>query len=389
MTTLLNGAMTRMTGAIKEDLKLARRVVIGMDCWSKKSLTASFLAISASFYHPSRHIPIHVLLNLHQIEHPHTGEMLADKLVETLEYWEIGRAKIMMVVTDNGSNMLKAVKVASDMKQTEQELQDSEEGDETQEEEDEEDEETDEEEEMLGEPLDDSDTLNLHRFPCLAHTLQLVVKELSKNQAYCSLISKVKQLVKSLRMSSVAQEKLTALCGKVPVKDCSTRWNSVLLMIQRLVEIRPHLEEVLKELKHDSLSNTEWSRLCDLQSLLTPFKEQTDSLQTDTLSLSSVIPALLELSLHLQDQSLPKTHTAPLLQSLRQRFASFLDASSISFDPLPAAACLLDPAVSAVMMRDDMGPLLIAAQSYIKRQVTIIGFKIHSRDHSISQCLYL
>jgi len=38
------------------------------------------------------------------------------------------------------------------------------------------------------------------------------------------------------------------------------------------------------------------------------------------------------------------------------------------------------------MMRDDMGKLLIAAQSYIKRQVTIIGFKIHSRDHSISQC---
>jgi len=86
MTTLLNGAMTRMTGAIKQDLKLARRVVIGMDCWSKKSLTASFLAISASFYHPSHHIHIHVLLNLHQIEHPHTGEMLADKLVETLEY---------------------------------------------------------------------------------------------------------------------------------------------------------------------------------------------------------------------------------------------------------------------------------------------------------------
>jgi len=156
-------------------------------------------------------------------------------------------------------------------------------------------------------------------------------------------------------------------------------------MVQRLVEIRPHVEEVLKELKHDSLSNTEWSRLCDLHSLLTPFKEQTDSLQTDTLSLSSVIPALLKLSLHLQDQSLSKTHTAPLLQSLRQRFASFLDASSNSFDPLPAAACLLDPAVSAVMKRDDMGPLLIAAQSYIKRQVTIIGVKIHSTDHSISQ----
>ena len=123
-------------------------------------------------------------------------------------------------------------------------------------------------------------------------------------------------------------------------------------------------------------SDTEWSRLTDIQTLLTPFRDHTNFLQTDTLSLSSVIPSLLELSLHLQDQSLPKTHTTPLLQSLRQRFAPFLDTSSPSFDPLPAAACLLDPSVSAVMMRDDMQQVLAEAKSYIKRQVTITEFNM-------------
>jgi len=53
MSKLLDGAMSHMVANIRDDLKLARRVVIGMDCWSKKSLTASFLAISASYFHPS------------------------------------------------------------------------------------------------------------------------------------------------------------------------------------------------------------------------------------------------------------------------------------------------------------------------------------------------
>ena len=69
MQKLLDGAMERMSDEIRADLALARRVVIGMDCWSKKSLTASFLAISVSFFHPSRLQPVHVLLELKQISY--------------------------------------------------------------------------------------------------------------------------------------------------------------------------------------------------------------------------------------------------------------------------------------------------------------------------------
>jgi hypothetical protein len=293
--------------------------------------------------------------------------MLADKLLETLDYWGINRSKILMVITDNGSNMIKAIRVANDQKCDEEE-EDGEDDEEDEEAKDVEEEGMDEEEDNYAdEGL--TTVLNLQRFPCIAHTLQLVIKELTKSKTYCNLFTKVKDLVKFVKISSVAQEKLVALCGKVVIKDCATRWNSVLLMIERLVNIRAHLDEVLKALKHDSLTNSEWGRLTDLQCLLAPFKEQTDYLQTDTLSLSSVIPSLLELSLHLQDQSLPKAHSNQLLQSLRQRFALFLEPSSPSFDPLPAAACLLDPTVSAVMMRDDMAQLLTAAKSYIKLQV--------------------
>jgi hypothetical protein len=243
MSRLLSNAMNSMTDDVQKDLQMARKVVIGMDCWSKKSLSASFLAVSASFYHPSRHQPIHVLLNLYQISHPHSGEMLADKLMETLECWGIARSKILMIVTDNGSNTIKSVRVANDMRNTEseQECNTDADDDENSGSEDEEDDTGMEESDLQ---LDEcvANAANLHRFPCIAHTLQLIIRELTKVQAYANLITKVRQLVKFIRVSSVAQEKLPSLSGKSVVKDCTTRWNSVLIMIERLMNIRDLLD---------------------------------------------------------------------------------------------------------------------------------------------------
>lgn len=272
MSKLLDQAVSRITEDIKDDLKLARRIVIGMDCWSKKSLTASFLGISASFFHPSSHKPMHVLLNLHQIGHPHTGDMLAEKLVETMESWGIHRSKVLLVVTDNGSNMVKAVRVADEFQQ-----QTDDEEKETGQNKDESEIETEDDDEESNEESEDiyglEEDFHLHRFPCIAHTLQLVLKELSKSQSYCNLITKVRRLVKFVKVSSVAQEKLIALCGRVVLKDCATRWNSILFVLDRLLSIRVPLESVLMELKHDSLTNTEWERVGEIRRLLAPFKE--------------------------------------------------------------------------------------------------------------------
>lgn len=175
--------------------------------------------------------------------------------------------------------------------------------------------------------------------------------------------------MKSVRVSSVATEKLMSKCGKTLVIDCSTRWNSAYLMINRLLEIKPSLNEVLEEMQWDTLLNNEWARLSDLSTVLKPFKEQTDIMQQDNLALSHVLPCILELSLHLQDSSLPKTLCAPLLNSLRQRFAAFLDSANPAFDSLAALACLLDPTVSATMNRDDMVLLKNAATTRLYEMV--------------------
>ena len=50
--------------ALKEDLSKARKIIICLDRWSKKSLSSSFLGISACYFDATTNKPRHALLNL-------------------------------------------------------------------------------------------------------------------------------------------------------------------------------------------------------------------------------------------------------------------------------------------------------------------------------------
>lgn len=56
----------------------------------------------------------HVLLNLHRLDHLHTGESIAGCIDLTLETWGINEDKVLLVITDNGSNIVKAVRLLWD-----------------------------------------------------------------------------------------------------------------------------------------------------------------------------------------------------------------------------------------------------------------------------------
>lgn len=85
-----------------------------LDDWTKKSLTASFLGISGCFYDPVDSITRHIVLSINQIQHPHTGEMLKDAVTETLSEWNTDSTKVLMLVTDNGANVVKAMRLLSE-----------------------------------------------------------------------------------------------------------------------------------------------------------------------------------------------------------------------------------------------------------------------------------
>lgn len=127
--------------------------------------------------------------------------------------------------------------------------------------------------------------------------------------------------------------------------DCPTRWNSTFAMSERLLVLRQNVGDVFGENRHDSLRNSEWDRLIEMVTLLKPFAQQTDTLQSDGRSLSLIVPALLDLEAHIANFPV-KTVSRRLSSDFKSRFGSFLQLGSSSLNPLPAAATLLDPAVA-------------------------------------------
>jgi len=73
LNSLLNNKKWTVEAAIKAELTAGRQITIAMDGCAKKGLTAFFLAVSASFYSTLQCKSLHILLNLHQVTHPHTG----------------------------------------------------------------------------------------------------------------------------------------------------------------------------------------------------------------------------------------------------------------------------------------------------------------------------
>ena len=121
-----------------------------------------------------------------------------------------------------------------------------------------------------------------------------------------------------------------------------------------------------------SLLASEWARLEEVASLLEPFAIQTDILQRDAQALSSIIPSLLDLECHLQQHSAPKTLTSAMLRDFRQRFQTIMQPTAEDFNPLPAAACLLDPSLLPVLLEPEQAALLHAAKLTCCKNVDVL-----------------
>lgn len=371
---------------LKEMLERARLVTVCLDEWTKKSLTSSFLGISACFYDPRDNVARHIVLCIKQIQHPHTGEMLKDAVLDTISEWNIDSSKVLMLVTDNGANVVKAMRLLrEDAAAKEIEYKESEgveDSDSTHEDQLEaesstnlEEDDSDDTDSVFSEDDEDEDDENLQfpnlsfrHMPCMAHTLQLVIKK-AFSVTTCSLVSKVRAIVGHIRRSGVAVQKLLDITGKTLTTDNATRWNSSYLMMKRLSELRHGVNQVIETMNIDSLRVAEWDELVNFVSLLEPFAELTNVLQSDSHSLSYIIPSLLDLQYHLQQFPHLIMLTRSMLQDLQHRFQYILNPSSDNFNPVPAAASLLDPTVAAVMFTDDARDLLEAAKSYIIVQV--------------------
>jgi len=372
----LNQLLNDRAEAAKEHLQSrimdARKITVCVDGWTKKNLANSFLGISACFFDSNRNSnkAHHVVLSIAQLPFPHTGITIAECMETCLSEWQISSDKVLIVVSDNGSNMIKAIKILAENADKarsdndhdddyEEVVSDTEMEDEL--------EEVGQDPEVSDDEVCEPETVHYRRMVCMAHSLQLVIKKAYTH--YNTVLTKARFLVGKIRKSGMAVQKLHLKCGKTVFSDNATRWNSTFNMIKRLLALRADVNELLTELRIDSLTIIEWDRLTELCSLLEPFAAQTNILQSDSKSLSYAVPAVFDLDCHLQSFNQNRTVAKLMLSDLRQRFSCILQPDAPNFNPVPAASCLLDPTVAAVMRAPELSPLLEAAKTFILTEV--------------------
>ena len=182
---------------------------------------------------------------------------------------------------------------------------------------------------------------------CFAHTLQLVVQKFDELPEFKSLLKRAHSLVRKFNTPVRATEKLIAKSGKKLVRHCPTRWTSTYLLVERLLEVRSSVTEVLQELEWDNLLTSEWKSLEAVKNLLYPFAQFTTLIQGEQYTtISSVIPMIVDLNLQLEDIN---NHSevgvaARILQGeLKRRFKKYTDPNDSNFEPIFLLAASLDP----------------------------------------------
>ena len=173
------------------------------------------------------------------------------------------------------------------------------------------------------------------RLPCIAHTLQLALKDGVRNAAIVGKIIKEANAVVVFFHRSLywacELKKLTG--GKTLLAAVVTRWYSNLIMLQRLAQddIWKSVGEVLAHARAAGGSGTAnvprftvtKQQILELVSILQPFEEATNTLQGDNVTISSVIPALLgidDVLSHPPEQTQFPSVRKHLRRALRDRF---------------------------------------------------------------------
>ncbi|XP_065895985.1 E3 SUMO-protein ligase ZBED1-like [Dysidea avara] len=370
MSKKIDEVLIDLKGNVLSHMLQARKVNFCTDIWSKKRMTASFIGVTAHFF--ASHKRHNVTLAVKRMPSPHTGEEVVKIVLQVFKDWNIPDHKIGSIITDNGSNMVKAFKIL----QLQQKENMQSEGD------DEEDFElcdTDNVDVLDTGSLDDSlpdqektieeshqqdmyeqerefdenefeheiAFVGYRRLSCFAHSLQLVVSKFDECSVFRHTIKKAKNIVSKFNKSTKATEKLIGNTGLKLLGDCPTRWSSTYLLINRFLTVKASVIQVLDEHSWDGLQNSEWRVLENIQELLQPFAEYTTLCSGEEYTtISSVVPIVVELQYHLEEMSTKPgmaTISKRLNNELKSRFDKYVNPSAAGFDVYYLVATFLDP----------------------------------------------
>ena len=269
------------------------------DIWSTCVSNESLLSLTAHWITNTFECRA-AMLNAARITGSHTGSCIAEKVSEILQSWGISSDRIHVILRDNGSNMIKAMK--------------------------------------------DGDFPNLG---CFAHTLQLVVHDgVLAQQAVINLLAICRQIVGHFKHSPLAYSRLHEIQENLGLplhklkQDVPTRWNSSLHMLQSIIEQKMALAAYSTEHSITQLSSHQLDLANKAVAALSPVEEITKAISSDAASVSTIIPfiRMLERSLDkLHDDRGVHSMRQEMLRSLRRRY------ENVESNEILTISTILDP----------------------------------------------
>ncbi|XP_053288247.1 uncharacterized protein LOC128449211 [Pleuronectes platessa] len=234
------------------------------------------------------------------------------------------------------------------------------------------------------------------RLQCFAHTLQLTIGDgLKDTKIISAALSKASRLSSLLHTSTTFKDKFEMEFGQrgIPA-SVTTRWNSTLRQLKSVLNCdQLKLSAVLEDAGHKETVFTarEWSQIRELVDVLQPFGEATDLTQGEKIvTISAVVPCILSLNHHLENQKERVHYMGGLIRSLQEslqrRFRGIFvhvrmaddqsDGATLPFsDPLYLKAALLDPSFGTMWLAHD-----VLAPENVKEDVSVMIKSLILRD---------
>lgn len=257
--TKMNAKYEMCALRLRNQLSKVNHICLTTDIWTDTMNERAYLGVTLHFVMEGSVNRTTVNVGVKPLHSSHTGETIKNELDKVLEEWEIPKQKIILTVTDNGSNM------------------------------------------VLGSHLFNGKNRHI---TCFAHSLNLVVEKVLKHANALPLLLKVRAIVKHVKNSVNVSDRLRKMQldkgipeGKIRklILDVATWWNSTFYMAERFIQMASMVNEILLNDVNgpEMLTSREMVELKDLQPLLRPFEYVTKKISGEKYTtLSKIIPTV-------------------------------------------------------------------------------------------------
>ncbi|XP_076811671.1 E3 SUMO-protein ligase ZBED1-like [Clavelina lepadiformis] len=302
-TRKLDSMLLKCKKKITNILSAANHISFTTDLWSSLR-QQSYIGVTAHCLVTKTGQLQTFVIATKQVMDSHTGINIADWIESTLEEYSLSPGQIFAVVSDNGSNMVRACEILNERH-------------------------------------------NWTHVRCSAHSLQLCIKDACSLPAIKSALAAARHLVQYFKQSHKAAEALRLLqrqqqqgeteSGALElVLDVATRWNSTFQMIQRLCHLQWMVRQILSDTtvtsrskaSHLEIRDHHWFLLQGLVEELLPLKVASDFIEGDQYVTTAAIVPLIKglLSNYSSSSSGSSTSSASVhISAFRQKIKSAIE----------------------------------------------------------------